>query len=319
MGYTKCILDALQTPVHYYTGGVAHTLGGPSDYNGIRVRCLGRIRAWIHLIKDILRSEFQPFDATASFDCLFITGTSVAHTYFEQAEQKLHSIPTFLDVDEDVLRDEHRLLAPSAILNAAATPELPVYEVWDKARKQLRGPKTPLMELVLRNLAAMCPPNCGVEQNLSQHQWAPEGRRAWNRSQFEFDELRLLCDVDLADANAVEALVLEAHKVWVDCLYGTPRASGPEVRQPRRDVGSKRPQPASASTEIAFVKRRRSAVSDALSTDAVAAEQAAGARALPSFDPARWSARHKAERAFNTGKQFDRLVDNVLVGAVHPE
>ena len=63
--YTGYMCQMLQTPRVFYVLGEPKRLELPPAH--VRKRCLGRMRNWIVLCNDILKSEFPAFETASAF------------------------------------------------------------------------------------------------------------------------------------------------------------------------------------------------------------------------------------------------------------
>ena len=233
------------------------------------------------------------------------------------AEEKLRRIAQACDVDKDLLAAQWKDVFPRAqqLLpqhSAAVSKSMRRNEnkdAWREALSRLGEHRstaiahpTDTLRLALVHYLALGGSTSGVEQSFSKAAWAYGARRTGAHASTE--EACVKAHLDLPNHD-VQKLLKLCRVVWASC-FGSAR----DRLKPRVDKGLKRPRPVEAesdgchaSTEAAFISKRRKAVSRA----AELFQEGLGA-GEEDLSNAAWSAAHDKELKFSEGKRRSRLV-----------
>ena len=161
-------------------------------------------------------------------------------------------------------------------------------DLWEVVTAAAISPAEPFQNLLGINekLAAFSVTTAGVEQAFTFAQLAHEARRSWMTDSLAENELKILADC--RDPGEWPTLLDIARKVWTQCRFGIPRASGPG-RKPRKDHGIKRQSEPAPDTEAGFIHKRRLLVSEAKARNPDLMHGVRSSRALSRASVAEWS------------------------------
>ena len=114
-GYTKYMLKLLGKARIVFIDGEPKSIGGPRrPCDGVKKRCLGRMKNWVFLVKMTVEAEFPDVDKLMSFEVLDLSKDARTEhcpgedhdEYESQMDKCFNMIALMCKVDVEILRED---------------------------------------------------------------------------------------------------------------------------------------------------------------------------------------------------------------------
>ena len=269
-GFTQFMLNRLQTPCQWKSGGGAvKVLGGQDatwDKAGVIKRCLQRMRGFTKIAMHVTKAEFPDFEICMSFEVfgreMVKQSSSIPDVakLSEEAKKQLGKLATFYNVSESGLLNqyaEHVPFAKQQLLRCEETRKMG--DVWAAVLKNRLVPDAELFYVIGRFMMYTAS-TAQVEQNFSALKRSFNEQRLSLSNDKESRVAKLVLENMSDDDPSKQHILKEAQQTYV--LHFSAHRGGYKTRI---DKGVQKPASTIGDTEAAWMRRRAKSLASAVS------------------------------------------------------